>query len=123
MEQMAEYVARSLQPSPKQPVVGSAAASAVADGNGEPRHFWFCGQKLVEYHRFDPEAAFFKSGVHMPLLVFLGRHSNRSREKATLRNKAAHLRRAKAQAKAKAKAKGKGKGGESVSAEATERQP
>jgi len=113
MEHMVDYVSRSLQPSPEQP----DEAPALADG--EPRHFWFCGQKLVDYHRFDPQAAFFKSGVHMPLLVFLGRHSNRSAEKATSRNKAAHRRRA----KAKAKAKGKGKGGEGVSAEATEPQP
>jgi hypothetical protein len=102
MEHMVDYVSRSLQPSPQQP-------DAPALAEGEPRYFWFCGQKLVDYHRFDPQAAFFKSGVHMPLLVFLGRHSHRNAEKATARNKAAHLRRAKPKQKPKPRPRARAK--------------
>ena len=39
-----------------------------------------CAQKHIQSDVFDPEGIFFRTGAHMPLLVFFGQNSRRSPE-------------------------------------------
>ena len=70
-----------------------------------------CKQKLSDFKLFDPEQQFFKRGAHVPLMIFLGSHSQqrRSREANQRRNKKADERGWNYYRRHQNKGKGKGK--------------
>jgi hypothetical protein len=60
-----------------------AALTFKVDGAGEAgenRSLPPCKQKRCDVELFDPDKLLFKSGVHMPLMVMLGKNSRRTEE-------------------------------------------